>query len=46
MLCWDTSFIPGQTHFIKSVDDIHEALFVAVPGIEFGLAFRGRPARA
>jgi uncharacterized protein len=33
------NFILGQTHFIKSVDDIHEALFGAVPGIKFGLAF-------
>lgn len=31
--------ILGQTHFIKSVEDIHEALFEAVPGISFGLAF-------
>ncbi len=29
----------GQTHFIKSVEDIHEALVGAVPGIKFGLAF-------
>jgi Adenosine specific kinase len=29
----------GQTHFIKSVEDIHEALVGAVPGIQFGLAF-------
>ena len=34
-----TNFILGQTHFIKSVEDIHEALFGAVPGIKFGLAF-------
>jgi adenosine/AMP kinase len=33
------NFILGQTHFIKSVEDIHEALFGAVPGIKFGLAF-------
>lgn len=33
----DINFILGQTHFIKSVEDIHEAL--AVPGIKFGLAF-------
>jgi uncharacterized protein len=33
------NFILGQTHFIKSVDDIHEALVGAVPGIKFGLAF-------
>jgi len=34
-----TNFILGQTHFIKSVEDIHEALVTAVPGIKFGLAF-------
>ena len=27
--------ILGQTHFIKSVEDIHEALVGAVPGIKF-----------
>ncbi len=35
----DTNFIPGQTHLIKSVEDIHEALVAAVPGIKFGLVF-------
>jgi adenosine/AMP kinase len=35
----DTNFILGQTHFIKSVEDIHEALVGAVPNIKFGLAF-------
>ena len=35
------NFILGQTHFIKSVEDIHEALVTAVPGITFGLAFCG-----
>jgi uncharacterized protein len=35
----DTNFILGQTHFIMSVEDIHEALVTAVPGIKFGLAF-------
>jgi len=34
-----TNFILGQTHFIKSVEDIHEALIGTVPGIKFGLAF-------
>jgi adenosine/AMP kinase len=34
-----TNLILGQTHFIKSVEDIHEALVGAVPGIKFGLAF-------
>ena len=33
------NFMLGQTHFIKSVEDIHEAVVGAVPGIEFGLAF-------
>ena len=33
------NFILGQTHFIKTVEDIHEALVSAVPGINFGLAF-------
>lgn len=34
-----TNFILGQTHFIKSVEDLHEALVGTVPGIQFGLAF-------
>lgn len=34
-----TNFVLGQTHFIKSVEDIHETLVTAVPGIKFGLAF-------
>ncbi len=33
------NFIFGQSHFIKTVEDIHEALVSAVPGIKFGLAF-------
>jgi len=33
------NFILGQTHFIKTVEDAHEALVNAVPGIKFGLAF-------
>lgn len=35
----DMNFILGQTHFIKSVEDIHEAMVNAVPGAKFGLAF-------
>lgn len=35
----ETNFILGQSHFIKTVEDIHEALVMAVPGIKFGLAF-------
>jgi len=33
------NFVLGQSHFIKTVEDIHEALVTAVPGIRFGLAF-------
>ena len=33
------NFILGQTHFIKTVEDVHEALVNTVPGIKFGLAF-------
>jgi adenosine/AMP kinase len=33
------NFILGQSNFIKTVEDIHEALVTAVPGIKFGLAF-------
>jgi adenosine/AMP kinase len=33
------NIILGQTHFIKSVEDLHEALVGSVPGIKFGLAF-------
>lgn len=33
------NFVLGQSHFIKTVDDLHEALVGAVPGIRFGLAF-------
>jgi adenosine/AMP kinase len=35
----EVNFILGQTHFIKSVEDLHETLVTAVPGIKFGLAF-------
>ncbi|MCS6827731.1 MAG: adenosine-specific kinase, partial [Caldilinea sp.] len=35
----EINFILGQSHFIKTVEDIHEALVTAVPGIKFGLAF-------
>ena len=33
------NFILGQSHFIKTVEDLHEALVNAVPGVKFGLAF-------
>ena len=35
----EINFILGQSHFIKTVEDIHETLVSAVPGIKFGLAF-------
>ncbi|HIP96425.1 MAG: adenosine-specific kinase [Anaerolineae bacterium] len=35
----DMNFILGQSHFIKTVEDIHEAMVTAVPGAKFGLAF-------
>jgi adenosine/AMP kinase len=33
------NMILGQSHFIKTVEDLHEALIGSMPGIEFGLAF-------
>ena len=35
----DVNLILGQSHFIKTVEDLYEALVTAVPGIQFGLAF-------
>jgi len=35
----EVNFILGQSHFIKTVEDLHEALVGAVPAIKFGLAF-------
>jgi len=35
----DVNLILGQSHFIKSVEDIYEALVNNAPGIKFGLAF-------
>jgi len=35
----DANAIVGQAHFIKTVEDVYEALVQAVPGIKFGLAF-------
>jgi adenosine/AMP kinase len=35
----DANVIIGQAHFIKTVEDLHEALVAAVPGVLFGLAF-------
>lgn len=35
----EVNMILGQSHFIKTVEDLHEALVTSVPGIKFGLAF-------
>ncbi len=35
----EINFILGQSHFIKTVEDLHETLVSTVPGIKFGLAF-------
>lgn len=35
----DVNVVIGQSHFIKTVEDVHEALVTTVPDIKFGLAF-------
>ena len=35
----DVNLILGQAHFIKTVEDLHEALAGASPHLEFGIAF-------
>jgi adenosine/AMP kinase len=35
----ETNFILGQSHFIKTVEDLYETIIQSVPGIKFGLAF-------
>jgi len=35
----DTNIIIGQTHFIKTAEDLYEVMITAVPGAKFGLAF-------
>jgi adenosine/AMP kinase len=35
----EINFVLGQSHFIKTVEDVHEALVSTVPGIQFGFAF-------
>ena len=35
----EANIIIGQSHFIKTVEDLYEALVNNVPGVEFGLAF-------
>jgi adenosine/AMP kinase len=35
----ELNFILGQSHFIKTIEDIHEVMVTSVPGCKFGLAF-------
>ena len=35
----DTNFILGQSHFIKTVEDLHEAIVATAPHMKFGVAF-------
>jgi len=35
----DVNFILGQSHFIKTVEDIYEAVVTTNPNLKFGLAF-------
>jgi uncharacterized protein len=35
----EANVIIGQAHFIKTVEDVYEAMVQAVPGIRFGIAF-------
>ena len=35
----DLNFILGQSHFIKTIEDLHEALVTASPTLKFGIAF-------
>ncbi len=35
----DTNFILGQSHFIKTVEDLYETIVQSVPDIQFGIAF-------
>jgi hypothetical protein len=34
-----TNFILGQAHFIKTVEDVHEAVVTTAPQVRFGIAF-------
>lgn len=35
----NSNIIIGQSHFIKTVEDLYEALISSVPGIKFGISF-------
>ncbi len=35
----DLNFILGQSHFIKTIEDLYEAIVQTVPGMKFGVGF-------
>jgi adenosine/AMP kinase len=35
----DLNFILGQSHFIKTIEDLYEAIVQTVPGMKFGIGF-------
>ena len=35
----EANVIVGQAHFVKTVEDLYEAIVGSVPGVKFGLAF-------
>lgn len=35
----DVNLILGQSHFIKTIEDLHEAIVQTVPQMKFGIAF-------
>ncbi len=35
----DANIVLGQAHFIKTVEDLYEAMVSSVPGAKFGIAF-------
>jgi len=42
----DMNFVLGQSHFIKTVEDLHEAIVQTVPGMKFGIGFCESSGRA
>ena len=35
----DVNLILGQSHFVKTAEDLYEAIISSAPGVKFGLAF-------
>lgn len=35
----DCNIVIGQSHFIKTIEDLYEAVVTRVPGVKFGVAF-------